>query len=341
MARVLVTGATGFIGYHLVRHLLKRGDQVRCLVRNLDQRSPQQGRGPLPSAVECVLGDITSPKQLDEAVASIEIVYHLAGATLAIRSNTFPVVNAWGTRCLAEACARSSTPPTFIYASSLAAAGPSDYRRPLNERCPPRPVSEYGRSKLAGERHLRALAARMPSTILRLPSVLGPAEPYMLKLLGLARRGIIVRPGHRNLHLSWINVVDLVEAMVLAAERGRRLKPNAVSDDETGVYFLAREQPFTASELANLLAEVTDSRINWDICVPALLCWLAAYVNDCRTWLTGRTYWLNSDKLREALAGSWTCDAAKAKRELGLVCPTDLKTTLHSIIRWSRDQGLV
>jgi nucleoside-diphosphate-sugar epimerase len=340
MARVLVTGATGFIGCHFVRHLVERGDQVRCLVRNLDQRRSQPGRGPLPPAVECVLGDITLREYLDEAVAGIETVYHLAGATLAIRPNTFRVVNSWGTRCVAEACARCSTPPTFVYASSLAAAGPSAHR-PLSESCPPRPVSEYGRSKLGGEQHLRALAGRMPITILRLPCVLGPNEQYMLKLLRLAKRGLILRPGHRNFRLSWIDVADLVEAMVLAAERGRRLKPNAVSDDGTGVYFIAQEQPFTAFELANLLTQLTDSRVYWDICVPALLCWLAAYVNDCRSWLAGRTYWLNSDKIREALAGSWTCDAGKAKHELGFVSRTDLKTTLRSIVCWSRDQGLL
>lgn len=340
MARVLVTGATGFIGYHLVRHLVERGDQVRCLVRSLDQRRPQSGRSLLPSAVECVLGDITVREHLDEAVAGIEVVYHLAGATLAIRPNTFRVVNSWGTRCLAEACARCSTPPTFIYTSSLAAAGPSGLR-PLSERCPPRPVSEYGRSKLGGERQLRALASRLPATILRPPSVLGPAEPYMLRLLRLAKRGLVLRPGHRNIHLSWIDVADLVEATVLAAQRGQRLKPNAVSDDETGVYFLAHEQPFTASELVNLLTELMDSPNSWHICVPTLLCWLAAYVNDCRTRLTGRTYWLNSDKLREAMAHFWTCDPSKAKHELGFVCRTDLKTTLQCIVRWSRDQGLL
>src|SRR5215467_2172732 len=121
MARVLVTGATGFIGRHLVRRLVERGDQVRCLVRCLDHRALLAG-DPLPSPVECVLGDITVRESLDRAVAGIETVYHLAGATLVIQLSNFRLVNSRGTRYLAEACARCSIPPTFVYISSLAAA---------------------------------------------------------------------------------------------------------------------------------------------------------------------------------------------------------------------------
>jgi nucleoside-diphosphate-sugar epimerase len=337
MARVLVTGATGFIGRHLVRRLVERGDQVRCLVRCLDHR-PLLAGDPLPSAVECVLGDITERESLDRAVAGIETVYHLAGATLVIQLSTFRLVNSRGTRYLAEACARCSVPPTFLYISSLAAAGPSQHY-PRREDCPPCPVSEYGRSKLGGERILRTLAGRLPVTVLRPPCVFGPGEPFLLKLLHQARWGIVLRPGHCNFRLSWIYVADLVEAMVLAAERGRRLLPDAVPEDERGVYFVALDERPTVTELANLLAKVIDSRSVWDIRVPALLCWLGAHVNHYRTWLTGRAYWLNSDKIREALAGSWVCDANKAKRELGFVCRTDLMTGLRATVRWYHDQG--
>ena len=69
-----------------------------------------------------------------------------------------------------------------------------------------------------------------------------------------------------------------------------------------------------------------------------ILCWLGARINDYRTLLTGRVFWLNSDKIREALAGSWICDASKAKRELGFSCRTDLTTCLRATVRWYHDQ---
>jgi nucleoside-diphosphate-sugar epimerase len=336
MARVLVTGATGFIGHHLVRRLVERGYQVRCLVR----RWPLLAGDPLPSAVEYVQGDITVREALDAAVAGVETVYHLAGATLAIHPSTFRRVNSLGTRYLAEACARCSTPPTFVYISSLAAAGPSR-QRPRSEDRPSCPVSAYGRSKLGGERNLRKLASRLPATILRPPCVFGPGELYMLKLLQQIRYGIVLRPGHRSFRLSWIYVDDLVEAIFLAAERGQRLLPDADPDDERGVYFVSLDELPTVIELANLLAELMGRRHCWDLRVPALLCWLGACVNDYRALLTGRAYFVNSDKLREALAGSWTCDASKAKRELDFVCRTDLMTGLRTTVRWYHDRGLL
>lgn len=337
MARVLVTGATGFIGQHLVRRLVERGDRVRCLVRKLERGRPLVADS-LASQVELALGDIQVRESLDGAVAGVETVYHLAGATLPTQRKTFRLVNSQGTRNLAEACARCSPPPTFIYISSLAAAGPS-HHCPRQEKDPPCPVSEYGRSKLGGEQSLRTLAGRLPVTILRPPCVFGPGERFLLKLLQQLRWGITLRPGHRCFRLSWIYVADLVEAMILAAERGQRLLPDAVPHDETGVYFVAIDETCTVTEFAALLGEMLDRRNRWDICVPSLLCWLGAYVNDSRTRLFGRTFWLNSDKLREALAGSWICDAGKAKRELGFVCRTDLATGLRATVRWYRDHG--
>ncbi len=339
MARVLVTGATGFIGRHLVRRLVERGDQVRCLVRNPDRLRAMPIDSPLPSDVEYVRGDVTVRDSLEEAVSGVETVYHLAGATLAIHPCTYRLVNARGTRWLAEACAGRSVPPTFVYISSLAAAGPSRYR-PLSEDYPPRPVSDYGRSKLDGERSLRSLAGRLPITVLRPPCVFGPGEPYLLKLLRLARRGIVLHPGLDKSRHSWIYVEDLVEAMVLAAERGRRLVPYADPlRDESGVYFVALDERPTVTELANLMAEAVGSRISWSIRVPLPLCWLGAYINDYRARPVGRAYWLNSDKLREILAGSWICDPSKAKHELGFVCRNDLATGLRATARWYHDRG--
>lgn len=334
MARVLVTGGTGFIGRPLVRRLVEHGDQVRCLVRDPQRASASAGSD--SAEVEYIQGDVTVSAALTEAVSDTEIVYHLAGATLPVRRSDYMEVNAEGTRRLAEACARRQNPPVFVYVSSLAAAGPAKDDHPLTEDCPPQPVSEYGRSKLAAEKYLRELAGKLPITVLRPPSVFGPGDLYTFKLFYLARWGLMFVPGRRVIRLSWIGVADLVEAMLLAAERGRRL---GFGSEDAGVYFVALDERPNVTELTQLLAEIAGRRRLRIFHVPIFLGRLGAHINDLRSRLMGRAYWLNPDKLREAVAGSWICDPSKAKRELGFACHTDLADGLRAASRWYHDHG--
>jgi nucleoside-diphosphate-sugar epimerase len=334
MVRVLVTGGTGFIGQHLVRRLLERGDEVRCLVRSLPTADRRLSR------VEYASGDLTSPATLDAATSGIDVVFHLAGALLPLQPSDFWRVNAEGTRDLAEACARQQRPPVFVYVSSLAAAGPTELDAPLVESMTPRPVSLYGQSKLGGEEYLRTLAPRLPATVLRPPAVIGPGDHYTIKMFRLARRGLALVPGRHLFQMSWIYVTDLVEAMLLAAERGQRLVPSGASHNRgQGVYFVAIDEHPLVSEATRLVAQVQGRSSVRVIHMPASLCRFGAWVNDRRARLTRRGYWVNTDKMREALAGSWTCNPTKAKSELGFVCRTGLSDGFRLTYEWYRDQG--
>src|SRR5260370_35966812 len=105
MARTLVTGATGFIGRHVVRRLLQRGDQVKCLVRG------QSTNGLASSEVELVFGDMTRPESLPAAVRGVGLVYHVAGPTQAHTPGTYARVNNRGPRSCAHASPRYPPPP--------------------------------------------------------------------------------------------------------------------------------------------------------------------------------------------------------------------------------------
>ncbi len=365
---------------------MERGDQVRVLVRR-----PEQATNLVALGVEIVKGDLSgsaeSQASLDAALRGIDVVYHLAGATVPVWSRTYWLVNAEGTRLLAEACVRQPQPPIFVYVSSLAAVGPAraghlcgtattchtngshklssplpsdrgtgfparldglgspSYLRneagqPLTESCPARPVSNYGRSKLAAERYLRELANRLPVTILRPPIVFGPGDRYGLKLFSVAQSGHNVVAGPVQARHSWIHVADLVEAMLLAAQRGQRLAADQkVGPEEQGVYFVALDDRPTMLEVANLAAEVQGGRIRRTWHIPNFLCWVAARLNNLRILLTGRGYWFNSDKVREILAGSWICSADKAKRELGFVCRMSLAEGFRATSQWYHEHG--
>jgi nucleoside-diphosphate-sugar epimerase len=335
MPRVLVTGGTGFIGRHLVRRLAAEGHQIRCLIRR-----PELPDFLAPLAVECVGGDVTLPDTLAPALRGIEIVFHLAGATLPVKRHAYREANAEGTRHLAEACARLTSPPVVVFLSSLAAAGPSPDNHAVTEEDPPRPISAYGRSKLAAECNLLALSDRLPITVLRPPSVIGPGDPFVVRMFRLARRGLNLIPGLRTFRTSWIYIDDLLEALLLAARSGQRLAPGADGRCRAqGLYYVAVDEQPTVTEVAELAASVQGRHRVHTIHVPALVCRLAAAFNDVRTRLIGRTYWLNLDKIGEALAGSWICTTDKTKRELGFSCRTDLRTGFELTVQWYREQG--
>ena len=144
----LVTGATGFIGSHLVEALLARGWRVRCLVRKTSVL-----RWLPTDDVSLINGDVGLPgEDLERAVRNVSVVFHLAGLTSAVDDSAYVTVNVEGTRNVVVAMQKAAPNALLVFCSSLAAGGPSTSKRPVNETDEPSPVSAYGRSKLTAER---------------------------------------------------------------------------------------------------------------------------------------------------------------------------------------------
>jgi nucleoside-diphosphate-sugar epimerase len=214
-----ITGASGFIGRHLTGHLATSGWRVRCLVREASIVRPLRQAG-----AELVRGDVTQPDRLVEAIAGADVVFHVAGVTAALRRADYMRINGDGTWNVARACAAQSQPPTLVVVSSLAAAGPTGAGRIRTEADPPAPVSDYGRSKRAGELAAEAWAHCVPTTILRPGIVFGEWNRELLPMFrAIDTVGVHVVPTFSPPPLSYIHVADFVRLTMTAAEHGTRV----------------------------------------------------------------------------------------------------------------------
>ena len=332
---MLVTGASGFIGRHLVRRLIERGDRVSCLVRATSRIDELRSSGAQP-----IVGDATDRAGIERALAESQavVVFHLAGLLRAVRTADFARVNAGGVESVAAACANRAERPVLIVVSSLAAAGPCAGDQPRVEGDSPAPVSAYGRSKLAGELTASRHAGEMEITLVRPAIVFGPGDRGVLEMFRpIARWGVHVVPGRQERRVSLIHVADLVALLLLTAEKGERLRPDGAPGQ--GIYFIAAQEYPTYAELGQAMARALGRKRARVVHMPGPLVRLVGLCGDALGRVRQRPGWVNSDKIAEALAGSWTCASAKARRQLGWSPAATLADRLRETAQWYRQAG--
>jgi len=327
--RILVTGATGFIGGGLARQLVARGDRVRALVRTSSRTRELAQLG-----VELVHGDVADPASLRGAVEGCEGVVHLAGAVKALSAAELFRANADGTRNVAEACARTGC--RLVYVSSLAAAGPALCGRPRTEEDLPAPVSRYGQSKLAGEEAVRVVSGRAPASIVRPPVVYGPGDKELMpQLLRMARLGVVFRAGFGPKRFSLVHVEDLCRGLVAVLDRGRRVD----EEGDAGIYFLDDGTDRSWDEIA-LAACAAAGRRARVVPLPEAASALAAVGATLVAALTRRPNILSFDKVREMRQAAWTCTSGRARRELGYAPRFGLEEGMADAVAWFRARGM-
>lgn len=334
--RCLVTGATGFIGLHLVRRLAVVGHEVVGLVRKSSRRIDLEA-----ISVPVAVADLESGEGVAEAVARCDVVFHLAGAVRGLTRDDFFRPNADGVRRVVEAASRCPTPPVVVVVSSLAAAGPARDDHAHEPGDVARPISYYGESKLAGEFAAREFADRVPITVVRPPIVFGEGDRASFEWFrSLAKFHLHAVPGRRTARFSIIAVDDLVDGLLAAAERGRRL---LAGDDAatrgSGLYYLAADTMPTYREIGALVATSLGIRHYVTLPVPSLALSLVGFAGECAARITKRPPLLGRDKVREALAGSWICSPATACAELGFKPSKTLAEQFAMAAAWYRGQG--
>jgi len=330
MKRALITGGTGFIGYHLVRRLCQENVSVRCLVRQTSSRVLLQ-----PFDVEYCVGDLGDAESLHQAASGCDVVFHLAGQVRARNSREFDAANRFGTENIAKAAAASSTPPVFVYVSSLAAAGNSTPDQPRRETDPPMPISQYGKSKLAGEIALMSFASQMPCTIVRPSIVFGEADRMNLELFKTIKKlGFCPIPGYSDKFYSWIHAGDLSDLLVAAAKRGERLGQDQPTG--CGIYFASCDSGRKLSEVGRFIGRSLGSEhVRAVQCTPVVL-WTVSTLYEITKRLTGKASF-DWAKAWESLH-HWTCSPKKACTQLNF-SPQPLEERISQTAQWFKEQG--
>jgi nucleoside-diphosphate-sugar epimerase len=299
---VAVTGANGFIGRHLCAALRQSGHTARAVTRR----------------------DFEA-HALDTAFAGADTVVHAAAATRAPSRALLWKSNVELTERTIDAARRAGV-RRFVLVSSQAAAGPASSReRPVLESDPPRPVEEYGRSKLAAEELTRA--SGLPFVIVRPAAVYGSDDRDFAVLFRLARRGALVHPGNRSHWISIIHVDDCAAGIVEAASN-----PRALGD----TFFLANESAVSWGDLGRASARAFQKRPVIDLEIPYGLVNIGARLGDVLSRATGKASLLTTEKVALAEHPYWVCSGSRAASVLGFVPRLSLQQGLDAVARHLR-----
>lgn len=349
MKSALVTGASGFIGSHLVEGLQDRGATAYAMVRRTSNTRNLAGR-----TIDWRYADVGSVDTMVEAMKGVEVVYHVAGLTAGRSSDEYNKVNGEGTANVLKAAAAAGV-GRVVYVSSLAAAGPSHPEVARREHHRPAAISTYGRSKALGEDAVAAMVATAPFdvVIVRPPAVYGPRDEDFAQVIDMAARGLVLQLGGGGSWFSIVHALDLVEGIILAGERGtpipkagpHALRGDGGADDDgaddhdagAGIYYVTDGGRYTWAELGQRSAKA-QGRSARTVAIPVPIATALGWGSELIGQLRGIAPIFNRDKVLEGSASGWWADDGKARRSLGYQHRRPLDEGLEETARWLRDR---
>lgn len=329
MKKILVTGASGFIGTHLIKRLLQDGFSVRALVFSHFAKSD------VSSHVEVVQGDIRDAQFMKEAARDIDTVFHLAGRAHALseiqqEDSKYHAINVQGTRNLLEA-ARHHGVQRFIFFSSVKVMG-EETEGCVDESAEPHPLTAYGRSKLEAEKLVLNYGERygFHAVCLRLSLVYGEGNKGNLtRMIQAVDRGFFPPLQNITSYRSMVHVSNVVEAAILASQK---------SQANGMCYIVADVAPYATFEIYEMILRALGRDIpRWHI--PLKILRFAGLFGDCIGRLRGRRFIFDSEVLKKMTDTAWY-SPEKISRDLGFRPTLTIQQTLPEIINWCRRKSL-
>lgn len=326
---ILITGATGFIGGFIVDEALNRGMQVWVAVRPTSSR--KYLTDPRIQFLELNLGN---KEQMKERMGNLKFDYvvHAAGATKCLHAEDFFRSNTDGTKNLVQALIELQMPlKRFVFVSSLSVYGPVAEKQPYREIClndKPQPNTAYGRSKLAAEQYIENVSG-LPYVILQPTGVYGPRERDYFMMAKSIKSHTDFSVGYKPQDLTFVYVLDVVQAIFLALD----------CQKTGGKYMLSDGEVYSSRTFSDLIHRELGKP--WLLRIKAPI-WLLRIITFCGEYIgrmTGKISALNNDKYNIMKQRNWRCDINPAKKDLGYKPKYQLDEGVRLTIKWYKENG--
>lgn len=320
--KILVTGATGFIGSHLVDNLLELGYDVRATIRKTSNLQWLEGK-----KVELIEANLNSIDDTIKAVKDVDYVYHVAGLVAAQNYQDFLKANRDATETLLKACEQvNPNLQRFVLVSSQTVSGPSSsLDNPQTEDDIPKPITNYGRSKLEGERVTLNFIEKLPVTIVRPPAVYGPRDTAIKDIFKLANKGIAPLIGFDDKFVSLIYIQDLVKGIILAGESN-------ISEGQ--IYFITSNQFYCWNEIMDSMKTALNKQRFFKLRIPNTLVLGAAAISEFLGRFSDKPPVFDYEKGIDFIQKYWICSPEKARRDLDFVSEVSLDDGLTETAEW-------
>jgi len=317
--KIFVTGATGFIGSHLIDYLLNHKDaEIYALIRN-----PSNLKWLKELKIHFLEGDLFSIPLLPN---DLQYVFHIAGKTKALKTADYYTVNQQGTASLFQSLrSQSIFPKKIVYLSSLSATGPCSDEKPSRESVSPNPVSPYGKSKLLGEIEALKFKNDYSIVILRVGAVFGPRDKDFLNFFKFIKRGFLPDFDPYQSRISLCYIKDLINAIHLSAE----------SSLESGeILHIAHPEPYSWVELGEAAARIMGKKLI-KLKIPLRVTQFAASISEALSKISRKPSIINRDKVIEMKQkGGWVADTHKAEEKLSFRAQYNIEDALKETIDW-------
>jgi dihydroflavonol-4-reductase len=316
----VVTGASGFVGSHLVDLLLEKNYTVRCIIRKTSSLKWLEGKD-----VELHICELTDKEGLRKVFEGADYIYHVAGVVKSKKPEGYFHGNVNTTRALLDVALEfKENIKRFLIVSSQTSSGPSIPGNPINENSPCNPITTYGRSKLAQEELAKNYTDKLPITICKVAAIYGERDTEIFIFFQTFNRGLMTMIGLHDKQVSLIHVIDAVRGLYLAATSEKAIGQT---------YFITSEKYYTWKEVGVTTSKVMNKK-PFVVKVPHFVVYKIAAIAQFFSLFSSKAATLNIEKAKDITQHAWICDYKKAFNDFGFEQEISLEEGIRRTVDW-------